>query len=283
MNEYILTISCPDKVGIVAAVSIFLSEQRCNIFDSAQFGDRETQLFFMRVHFYAEPDAPAAEVIRQRFEAVAKAYAMEWDMTAAHEPSRVLVMVSQHGHCLNDLLYRYRTGSLKADIACIVSNHQDFRALAEWHGVPFHYLPVNKENKQQQEQALREIIVQESIELVVLARYMQILSPELCADLKGRCINIHHSFLPSFIGAQPYRQAYARGVKLIGATAHYVTPHLDEGPIIEQGVERVDHAHNPETLTAMGRDIESMVLSRAIQYHVERRVFLNGNKTVILR
>ena len=283
MNEYILTISCPDQVGIVAAVSIFLSEQRCNIFDSAQFGDRETQLFFMRVHFYAEPDAPAAEVIRQRFEAVAKAYAMEWDMTAAHEPSRVLVMVSQHGHCLNDLLYRYRTGSLKADIACIVSNHQDFRALAEWHGVPFHYLPVNKENKQQQEQALREIIVQESIELVVLARYMQILSPELCADLKGRCINIHHSFLPSFIGAQPYRQAYARGVKLIGATAHYVTPHLDEGPIIEQGVERVDHAHNPETLTAMGRDIESMVLSRAIQYHVERRVFLNGNKTVILR
>lgn len=283
MNEYILTISCPDQVGIVAAVSIFLSEQRCNIFDSAQFGDRETQLFFMRVHFYAEPDAPAAEVIRQRFEAVAKAYAMEWDMTAAHEPSRVLVMVSQHGHCLNDLLYRYRTGSLKADIACIVSNHQDFRALAEWHGVPFHYLPVNKENKQQQEQALREIIVQEGIELVVLARYMQILSPELCADLKGRCINIHHSFLPSFIGAQPYRQAYARGVKLIGATAHYVTPHLDEGPIIEQGVERVDHAHNPETLTAMGRDIESMVLSRAIQYHVERRVFLNGNKTVILR
>ena len=283
MNEYILTISCPDKVGIVAAVSIFLSEQRCNIFDSAQFGDRETQLFFMRVHFYAEPDAPAAEVIRQRFEAVAKAYAMGWDMTAAHEPSRVLVMVSQHGHCLNDLLYRYRTGSLKADIACIVSNHQDFRALAEWHGVPFHYLPVNKENKQQQEQALREIIVQEGIELVVLARYMQILSPELCADLKGRCINIHHSFLPSFIGAQPCRQAYARGVKLIGATAHYVTPHLDEGPIIEQGVERVDHAHNPETLTAMGRDIESMVLSRAIQYHVERRVFLNGNKTVILR
>ena len=283
MNEYILTISCPDKVGIVAAVSIFLSEQRCNIFDSAQFGDRETQLFFMRVHFFAEPDAPAPEVIRQRFEAVANAYGMEWNMVDALEPSRVLIMVSQHGHCLNDLLYRYRTGSLKADIACIVSNHQDFRALAEWHGVPFHYLPVNKENKQQQEHALREIIVQERIELVVLARYMQILSQELCTDLKGRCINIHHSFLPSFIGAQPYRQAYARGVKLIGATAHYVTPHLDEGPIIEQGVERVDHAHTPESLTAIGRDIESMVLSRAIQYHVERRVLLNGNKTVILR
>ena len=283
MNEYILTISCPDKVGIVAAVSIFLSEQRCNIFDSAQFGDRETGLFFMRVHFFAEADAPAAQVIRQRFEAVATDYAMDWDMTAALEPSRLLIMVSQHGHCLNDLLYRYRTGSLKADIACIVSNHQDFRALAEWHGVPFHYLPVNKENKQQQEHALREIIAQEGIELVVLARYMQILSQELCTDLKGRCINIHHSFLPSFIGAQPYKQAYARGVKLIGATAHYVTPHLDEGPIIEQGVERVDHAHTPEALTAIGRDIESMVLSRAIQYHVERRVFLNGNKTVILR
>ncbi|WP_027187283.1 formyltetrahydrofolate deformylase [Desulfovibrio cuneatus] len=283
MNEYILTISCPDKVGIVAAVSIFLSEQRCNIFDSAQFGDRETQLFFMRVHFFAEPDAPAAKVIRQRFDAVAKAYAMEWEMAAAHEPSRLLILVSQHGHCLNDLLYRYRTGSLKADIACIVSNHQDFRPLAEWHGVPFHYLPVTRENKQQQEHALREIIASEQIELVVLARYMQILSPELCTDLKGRCINIHHSFLPSFIGAQPYKQAYARGVKLIGATAHYVTPHLDEGPIIEQGVERVDHAHTPEALTAIGRDIESMVLSRAIQYHVERRVFLNGNKTVILR
>ena len=283
MSDFILTISCPDKMGIVAAVSIFLSEQRCNIVDSAQFGDSATNLFFMRVHFNAEPGAPDEAIIRQRFTYLAETYDMRWDMVRRDKPCRVLVMVSRIGHCLNDLLYRYRTGSLAVEIAGIVSNHEDFREEASWHNIPFHYLPITPANKAEQEEALKRIIDAETIDLVVLARYMQILSPELCEFLMGRCINIHHSFLPSFKGAQPYRQAHARGVKLIGATAHYVTPNLDEGPIIEQGIERVDHAHTPDDLVAFGRDIENVVLARAVRYHVERRVLLNGNKTVVLR
>ena len=283
MNEYILTISCPDRVGIVAAVSAFLSDHSCNILDSAQFGDSETNLFFMRVHFLAQPGAPGENILRADFAELATRFKMHWGLVEAHARCRMVIMVSHFGHCLNDLLYRHRTGGLQADIVGIVSNHEAFRAEAGWHNIPFHYLPVTPENKQEQENALLEILAREQVELVVLARYMQILSEELCTALAGRCINIHHSFLPSFKGAQPYRQAHARGVKLIGATAHYVTPNLDEGPIIEQGVERVDHSYTPEELAALGRDVESLVLAKAVRYHVEHRVLLNGNKTVVLR
>jgi len=282
-REYILTLSCPDRVGIVAAVSVFLSEHACNIKDSAQFGDDETNLFFMRVHFIAESEAPDISVVSANFSALAKRFFMHWTVHAIDAKCRMLIMVSRFGHCLNDLLYRYRTGALMAEVTDIVSNHEDFRDVADWHGIPFHYLPVTPETKQAQEQALLDIIERDKVELVVLARYMQVLSPELCERLAGRCINIHHSFLPSFKGAQPYHKAHARGVKLIGATAHYVTADLDEGPIIEQGVERVDHAHTPEDFVALGRDVESVVLARAVRYHIEHRVLLNGHKTVILR
>lgn len=282
-NEYILTLSCPDKVGIVAAVSTFLRDHCCNILDSAQFGDGETGLFFMRVHFRAEQGAPGEDTLHTDFTGLGRGFGMTWSLHRAHAPCRMLIMVSRLGHCLNDLLYRQRTGGLQAEIAGIVSNHEDFRNVAGWHNIPFHYLPVTPENKKDQETALKEIIRKEEVELVVLARYMQVLSEDLCDELKGRCINIHHSFLPSFKGAQPYRRAHARGVKLIGATAHYVTPNLDEGPIIEQGVERVDHAHTPEDLASIGRDVENLVLARAVGYHIERRVLLNGNKTVVLR
>ncbi len=283
MNEYILTLSCPDKVGIVAAVSAFLSTHDCNILDSAQYGDSESNLFFMRVHFRAVRSASDEDTVRMNFAEIAARFRMRWGLTPADKKIRMIIMVSRFGHCLNDLLYRYSTGTLQATIAGIVSNHEDFRAHAEWHRIPFHYLPVTPDNKAQQENALLAILTREQAELIVLARYMQILSKDLCAALAGRCINIHHSFLPSFKGAQPYHQAHARGVKLIGATAHYVTPNLDEGPIIEQGVERVDHAHTPEELAAVGRDVENLVLARAVRYHIERRVLINGNKTVVLR
>lgn len=283
MREYILTISCPDSVGIVSAVSTFLAVSDCNIKDSAQYGDSETGLFFMRVSFFAGENAPELKTLRASFEATAKRYGMAWAMVDAKTRSRVLILVSRQGHCLNDLLYRYRIGALHADIAGIVSNHETFSDLAAWCKIPFYHLPVTAESKTAQEKKLLEIVEKEEIDLVVLARYMQILSPELCEALAGKCINIHHSFLPSFKGANPYRQAYSRGVKLIGATAHYVTSNLDEGPIIEQEVERVDHSSSPEELAAIGRDVENIVLARAVRLHIERRVLLNGNKTVILR
>ncbi len=283
MNDYILTISCPDKRGIVAAVSIFLAEQSCNILDSAQYGDAESGLFFMRVHFEGEEGAPALEGLREAFSNVGARFAMHWEIGEGKRRSRLAIMVSRFGHCLHDLVYRCETGAMQADICAIISNHRDFEGFAAAHGFPFHYLPVNPENKAGQEDALIGILEELDADLVVLARYMQVLSPALCEWLAGRCINIHHSFLPSFKGAAPYRQAHARGVKLIGATAHYVTPNLDEGPIIEQGVERVDHSYSPEDLAALGRDVESVVLARAVRYHVERRVLLNGNKTVVLR
>lgn len=283
MREYILTLSCPDSVGIVAAVSTFLAVSDCNIKDSAQFGDSETGLFFMRVSFIAEQNAPRLETLRDSFAATAKRCGMAWSMVCAKAKSRMLIMVSRQGHCLNDLLYRNRIGAMRAEIIGIVSNHETFQDLAGWNGIPFHYLPVTPETRAVQENTLLELVARENIDLVVLARYMQILSPGLCEALAGKCINIHHSFLPSFKGAQPYRQAHSRGVKLIGATAHYVTGNLDEGPIIEQEVERVDHAHTPEELAAIGRDVENIVLARAVRLHIERRVLLNGNKTVILR
>ncbi|CAK7059620.1 MAG: Formyltetrahydrofolate deformylase [Desulfovibrio sp.] len=283
MREYILTLSCPDSVGIVAAVSSFLAVSDCNIKDSAQYGDGETGLFFMRVSFYAGENAPDSNTLRASFEATARRFGMDWSMTDAKTRCRVLIMVSRQGHCLNDLLYRYRIGALQADIAGIVSNHETFSDLAAWCKIPFYHLPVTPETKTAQEKKLLEIVAKENVDLVVLARYMQILSPELCQALAGKCINIHHSFLPSFKGANPYRQAHARGVKLIGATAHYVTGDLDEGPIIEQEVERVDHSQTPEELAAIGRDVENIVLARAVRLHIERRVLRNGNKTVILR
>ena len=281
--RYILTISCPDTVGIVYAVSGFLAERTCNIVDSAQFGDLDSGLFFLRVSFNApEGGAGHADLVRD-FAPIAQRFRMTWKLHDARRKQRVLILVSKFGHCLNDLLYRYRIGSLDIEIPAIVSNHRDFYQLAAWHNVPFHYLPVTQETKRQQEARLVEIIEGENIDLVVLARYMQVLSPELSTALAGRAINIHHSFLPSFRGAKPYHQAYVRGVKLIGATAHYVAPELDEGPIIDQEAERVDHTLTPDEMVAVGRDIENIVLARAVKYHVEHRVLLNGSKTVVFR
>ncbi|MCW2243508.1 formyltetrahydrofolate deformylase [Azospirillum canadense] len=283
-SEYILTISCPDTVGIVFAVAGFLAERSCNIIDSAQFGDRTSGLFFLRIHFAATPSGPSQAEVEAAFaEQVAQRFSMTWKLHDARRRQRVMIMVSKFGHCLNDLLYRYHNGYLPIEIPAIVSNHRDFYQLAAWHNIPFHYLPVTGESKAQQEAKLLEIAEEEKIDLVVLARYMQVLSPALCERMAGRVINIHHSFLPSFKGAKPYHQAFTRGVKLIGATAHYVTSNLDEGPIIEQEAERVDHTMTPDDLVAIGRDIENVVLARAVRYHVEHRVLLNGSKTVVFK
>jgi formyltetrahydrofolate deformylase len=281
MSNFVLTLACPDRMGIVAAVSGFLFDERCNITDSAQFGDPSLRRFFMRVSFTA-PDGVKHQEIGERFSVIASRFDMQWHLYDMAVRPRLLIMVSRHGHCLNDLLYRYRTGTLAVEIPAIVSNHRDFYQLAAAHDIPFHYLPVQPDTKLKQEERLREIIETERIDLVVLARYMQILSPGLCADLKERAINIHHSFLPSFQGARPYQQAHDRGVKLIGATAHYVTEELDEGPIIEQDVIRVNHAMSVEDCAAAGRDVECVVLARAVRWHVEHRILLNGNRTVVL-
>lgn len=279
-GPHVLTVTCPDTIGIVAAVSGFLSDQGGNILDSAQYGDADTGLFFMRVEFQTGAGCDI-QAVRTAFLPVATRFNMNWQIhDLAHKP-RLLIMVSKFGHCLNDLLYRYQIGGLNADIPAIVSNHRDFYQLAAWHNIPFHHLPVTAATKVTQEQKLLEIIEQEKIDLVILARYMQILSPDMSQKLAGRVINIHHSFLPSFKGAKPYEQAYSKGVKLIGATAHYVTADLDEGPIIEQEVARVDHRMTPEDLSAIGRDIESRVLARAVKLHLEHRVALNGHKTVV--
>ncbi|MFO1370934.1 MAG: formyltetrahydrofolate deformylase [Candidatus Competibacteraceae bacterium] len=279
--RYILTIACPDRVGIVAAVSNVLAAHRGNIVESNQFSDTESGRFFMRLVFdMAEVTEPA---LLARFSPLAREFEMDWHLYDPRQRPRVMILVSKADHCLNDLLYRHRIGALPMEIVAIVSNHQELEHLAKWHDIPYHYLPVTPQTKPEQERQILELIEWSSTELVVLARYMQILSPELCQALAGRAINIHHSFLPGFKGAKPYHQAYTRGVKLIGATAHFVTANLDEGPIIEQEVERVDHAHTPDQLAAVGRDIENIVLARAIHYHLERRVFLNGSKTVVLR
>jgi formyltetrahydrofolate deformylase len=282
MNRtYILTLSCPDKIGIVAAVAGFLAGRGGNILASAQYNDVGNARFFMRVQFEIDAEEDA---LREAFsEAVGTPFSMDWTLTDAAYRPRMLVLVSQFGHCLNDLLYRFGSGLLQTDIAAVVSNHRDFYRLAAGYDVPFHHLPVTRETKVAQEEKLRELIAQERIDLVVLARYMQVLSPEFCDSMPGRIINIHHSFLPSFKGAGPYTQAHRRGVKLVGATAHYVTSDLDEGPIIEQDVTRVDHNMTPEELTAAGRDVECSVLARAVRYHLEQRVLLNGNRTVVFR
>jgi formyltetrahydrofolate deformylase len=279
-DQYVLTLSCPDKQGIVHAVSSYLFITGCNIEDSQQFGDRDTGLFFMRVHFSAE--APVTvDKLRASFAAVGDSFQMDWQIHLAEERMRIVLMVSKFGHCLNDLLFRFRTGALPVEIAAVVSNHTDFAELVASYDVPFHHIPVTKDNKAEAEAQLLELVRGENVELVVLARYMQVLSNDLCKQLNGRIINIHHSFLPSFKGAKPYHQAHERGVKLIGATAHYVTADLDEGPIIEQEVERVGHGVTPEQLVAIGRDVECQALARAVKWHAEHRILLNGRRTVV--
>ncbi|MFD4761333.1 formyltetrahydrofolate deformylase [Streptomyces sp. NPDC058439] len=279
-EQYVLTLSCPDKKGIVHAVSSYLFMTGCNIEDSQQFGDHDTGLFFMRVHFSA--DSPVTvEKLRASFAAVGDSFRMDWQIHRSSERMRVVLMVSKFGHCLNDLLFRSRIGALPIEIAAVVSNHTDFAELVASYDVPFRHIPVTRETKAAAEAELLELVREENVELVVLARYMQVLSDDLCKQLSGRIINIHHSFLPSFKGAKPYHQAHARGVKLIGATAHYVTADLDEGPIIEQEVERVGHGVTPDQLVAVGRDVECQALARAVKWHAERRILLNGRRTVI--
>jgi formyltetrahydrofolate deformylase len=283
--EYILTLSCLDQRGIVLRVSGFLAEHGCNIIDSDQFGDAESKLFFMRIHFALEEPNVDDATLRAGFDALCAHLGASGQLHDAARKPRVLIMVSKIGHCLNDLLFRYRSGLLPVEISAIVSNHMDFYQLAASYNIPFHHLPLeagaSDSAKLAQEARIIELLDRHQVDLVVLARYMQILSPGLCEALKGRAINIHHSFLPSFKGARPYAQAHRRGVKLIGATAHFVTGDLDEGPIIEQGVERVDHAMSVDALTAIGRDVESVVLARAVKWFVEHRILLNGDKTVV--
>jgi len=283
-HRFILTLSCPDARGIVHRVTGFLAQHGGFILESAQFGDEDTERFFMRVDFALERGDVSLESLSANFSAeVAHPFSMRWQMVAKARKSRVLIMVSQHGHCLHDLLYRVSTGQLPVEVPAIISNHDALEPIASHYQIPFHHWPVGESSKLSQEKSVLALMEKESIDLLVLARYMQILSPAMCEQVAGRAINIHHSFLPSFKGAKPYQQAYMRGVKLIGATAHYVTTDLDEGPIIEQEVARVDHTQTPDELSAMGRDIESMVLARAVKYHSEHRVFLNGQKTVVFK
>ena len=284
-REYVLTLSCPDKPGIVYAVSSFLVQHSANILASQQYGEPGTESpdgrFFMRVHFsLAAPGQSPAELERG-FSWVAEAYRMTWQLHEAAARVRTLIMVSRLGHCLNDLLFRWKTGSLPVDVTGVVSNHPDFGELVAPYRIPFHHIPVTPRAKAAAESQLLEVIDGSGADLIVLARYMQILSGEVCKRMEGRMINIHHSFLPSFKGAKPYHQAHARGVKLVGATAHYVTPDLDEGPIIEQDVVRVNHTLSPERLAEAGRDVEAQVLARAVIWHAEHRVLLNGDRTVV--
>ncbi|MFF3670286.1 formyltetrahydrofolate deformylase [Microtetraspora malaysiensis] len=276
--DYVLTLSCPDRPGVVAAVSGLLAGHGCNITESQQFGDPVANRFFMRVQFTG--DLPLDD-LRAAFTALAPEYGMDLQLFDQAVKPRVLVLVSKFDHCLNDLLYRARSGLLDIEIVAVASNHPDLRPLTQSYGIDYHHLPVTPETKPRQEAEILALVEHYQADLVVLARYMQVLSEDLCAKLAGRVINIHHSFLPSFKGAKPYHQAYARGVKLIGATAHYVTHDLDEGPIIEQEVARVNHTHSPEDLAAIGRDVERQALARAVRWHTEHRVLLDGHKTIV--
>ncbi|KAI1365028.1 formyl transferase [Xylaria arbuscula] len=279
-DDHILTLSCPDKPGIVHAVTGLLASQGLNILDLQQFSDRTSQKFFMRVHFGGAESS--TESLKEPIEKLSADLQLDqYDLRPASQKPRVLIMVSKIGHCLNDLLFRTKTNQLGIEIPLIVSNHPDYRTLAESYGIEFHHLPVTKDTKLEQEKQILDLIKKNNIELVVLARYMQVLSPGLCAAMSGKIINIHHSFLPSFKGAKPYHQAFERGVKIIGATAHFVTADLDEGPIIEQRVARVDHAMSPKELVEEGSNVESQVLAAAVKWWSEKRVFLNGHKTVV--
>jgi formyltetrahydrofolate deformylase len=282
--HYVLNATCDSRMGTVAAVSGFLASRQCYITDMQQFDDILSGRFFVRVSFYGDPDkTPNLASLRDQFSEVAKSEAMEWAIHDGQKNPRVLIMVSKFDHCLHDLLYRHRTGELKMEITAVVSNHPDLRGMVESHGLTYIHLPVTPDTKAAQEQRLLEIVDETNSDLVVLARYMQVLSDNLCRQLRGRAMNIHHSFLPGFKGAKPYHQAHERGVKLTGATAHYVTADLDEGPIIEQIVERVDHTYTPEKLAAAGRDSECRALAAAVRFHIEHRVFLNGSRTVVFR
>ncbi len=281
-HQYVLTLSCPDRPGIVSAVSTFLANSGQNILDAQQFDDVETNKFFMRVVFTAADLAVELSALQTGFTAIAERFAMDWQMRDRAARKRVMLLVSKSDHCLVDILYRWRTGELAMDPTAIISNHpRETYSSCDFADIPFYFLPVTKDTKRAQENEIWEMVGQTGTDLVVLARYMQILSDELSAKLSGRCINIHHSFLPGFKGAKPYHQAHQRGVKLIGATAHYVTHDLDEGPIIDQDVERISHRDTPDDLVRKGRDIERRVLARAIRYHLEDRVILNGRKTVV--
>jgi formyltetrahydrofolate deformylase len=283
-SAFILTLSCPDRRGIVHAVSGFLLERGGNIEEAAQYNDPDTGLFFMRVQFAFDPSSVMDQAeLRRQIDAFSAPFNMQWKLHDTRQLMPTVLMVSKEGHCLNDLLFRCKSGLLPIDVRAIISNHRDFYQLAASYNVPFHHIPVTAATKAQAESRALEVIEAEGAELVVLARYMQILSDDLCAKLAGRAINIHHSFLPSFKGAKPYYQAHDRGVKLIGATAHYVTADLDEGPIIEQDVARVDHSRTVEDFTAQGRDTESQVLARAVKWHSEHRVLINGRKTVVFK
>ena len=280
--DIVLSLSCPDRTGIVAAVTHFIASRDGLITEAAHFVDDYSQRSFMRTRFRSGPNQTLAE-LRSAFADVADPLDMEWDMVPADARCRVLVAVSRQGHCLNSLLHRWSIDALPIEITGVVSNHLDHERMVGWYGLPFFHLPLKNDNKAAQERQLLNIFDETKSDLLVLARYMQILSTEACELLAGRCINIHHSFLPGFKGARPYHQAYTRGVKIIGATAHYVTPELDEGPIIEQGVERVDHTMNPKDLIEIGHDLESLVLNRAVRWHAEHRVFESRGRTVVLR
>lgn len=275
---FTLTLSCDDRPGIVHAVSGSLLEAGCNIIDSQQYGNPETGNFFMRVA--VETTTPFSRV-REHLTAVGQEFELKWQLHRTGAPVRTLILASKAAHCLNDLLFLQRSGTLPIEIPAIVSNHRDLEPLAQFYGIPFYYIPVTAETKAEAEAALLELVAEHDVELVVLARYMQVLSDDLCRQLTGKAINIHHSFLPSFKGAKPYHQAHARGVKIIGATAHYVTAELDEGPIIEQEVIRVDHGHSAEKFVSMGRAVEARTLAQAVQWHAEHRVLLDGHRTVV--
>ncbi|PMD53690.1 putative formyltetrahydrofolate deformylase [Hyaloscypha bicolor E] len=298
-DEYILTLSCPDRPGIVHAVTGFLAQHNLNIVDSQQFGDASSKKFFMRVHFApaspftpssfsesspidsTEPSVLNVEELRISFTPTADKLRMSFELSSVAQKPRVLIMVSKIGHCLNDLLFRQSIGQLKIEVPLVISNHPDFAPLAATYNVPFFHLPVTADTKSSQEEKILELVKEHSIDLIVLARYMQVLSPKLCEEMSGKIVNIHHSFLPSFKGAKPYHQAYERGVKIVGATAHFVTSDLDEGPIIEQDVVRVDHAMSPKDLTTEGSNVESKVLATAVKWVTEKRVLLNGHKTIV--
>lgn len=280
MSKYALTVACTSRRGIVAAIASFLAENGCNITDSAQFDDMDTGRFFTRISFISETGCDLA-ALRTGFAPISEAFAMTHAFHDESEKMKVVIMVSRFGHCLNDLLYRWRIGALPIDIVAVISNHMDYQKVVVNHDIPFHCIKVTKQNKPEAEAAQMRIVEETGAELIVLARYMQVLSDEMCRKMSGRIINIHHSFLPSFKGANPYRQAFERGVKLIGATSHYVTADLDEGPIIEQDTIRVTHAQSADDYVSLGRDVESQVLARAIHAHIHRRVFLNGDKTVV--
>ena len=282
-KKFILTLSCPDRLGIVSKVSTFLYRREAFILEMAQFGDVSTGRFFLRTGFEFQGKTPSFAEFSSEFEPIAGELSLDWQLHDAGFRPKTLLLVSTQGHCLNDLLHRSRSGTLPIEVAAVASNHESLREMTEWYKIPFHFWPVSPENKEAQEAKILSLVEKEKIDLVILARYMQILSSSLTRKLAGKAINIHHSFLPSFKGAKPYHQAHERGVKLIGATAHYVSDELDEGPIIDQEVLRVDHTQTPAQLVELGRDIECLVLSRAIKYHSEQRVFLNGHRTVVFR